>query len=338
MSSCRLCNSSFIQSWTAQDAKSGETLSMALCGGCGLVQQAVLPTDEALKIYYSHNYREDYKSTHQPKAKYVYRAGQSARDRLAFIERAGINPQDKRLLDIGAGGGEFCYMAGKAGFGAAGIEPHVGYSDYAREQYDVAVRTCGIEELGHSEVDVVTMFHVFEHLAHPTDAVKKIWSVLSEQGNLVIEVPNIHQSDASPHNIYFKAHLFYYSRFSLMAAVSQYFELVALEDNNNLFMAFRKRAQPLQSMVLPSAAQIMQTQIRLNQKGWTEYLVEGGGWKKVFLRAAKTVGESRLGKLPARGILDKVWEKRQKQKQPSWLWVGTGGGLIVAMELCLNLF
>lgn len=338
MSTCRLCNSSFIQSWTAQDAKSGERLSMALCGGCGLVQQSELPTDEALKIYYSHNYREDYKSTHQPKAKYVYRAGQAARDRLAFIRRAGVTAQGNRLLDIGAGGGEFCYLAGRAGFDAAGIEPHMGYSDYAREQYDVAVRTCDIDGLEHSEIDVVTMFHVFEHLAHPTDVVRKVWSVLSEQGHLVIEVPNIHQSDASPHNIYFKAHLFYYSRFSLMAAVSQYFELVALEDNNNLFMAFRKRNQPLPAMVLPSPAQITQTQTRLTQKGWTEYLVEGGGWKKVFRRASKAVEEVRLGKIPARDILDRVWTQRAQKKQPVWVWFGTGGGALLAMELCLNIF
>lgn len=49
MNSCRLCNSSFIRNWTAKDAKTGETLQMALCGGCGLVQQSTLPTDEELK-------------------------------------------------------------------------------------------------------------------------------------------------------------------------------------------------------------------------------------------------------------------------------------------------
>jgi len=337
MSSCRLCNSSFIEHWTARDAKSGESLSMALCGGCGLVQQSVLPTDDALKIYYSHNYREDYKATHKPKPKYVYRAGKTAKDRLEFIERAGIDTQAKRLLDIGAGGGEFCYMASKAGFDAQGIEPHVGYSDHAREQYDIAVRTCGIDDLYDNQVDIVTMFHVFEHLARPADAIKKIWSALNEQGHLVIEVPNIHQADASPHNIYFKAHLFYYSRFSLMAAVSKYFELVAVEDSNNLHMAFRKRTEPLQSMILPSSAQIRLTQHRLTQKGWAEYLVEGGGWKKVFRRVAKAAEESVLGKMPAREILDKVWEKKKQKQHPAWIWVGAGGGLVLAMQLFQNM-
>lgn len=330
MNSCRLCNSSFIRNWTAKDAKTGETLQMALCGGCGLVQQSTLPTDEELKIYYSHNYREDYKSTHQPKPKYVYRAGLAAKDRLAFIERAGVQASGKRLLDIGAGGGEFCYMAGKAGFAAQGIEPHHGYSEFARDQYEVSIRTCGIAELEEQQADVVTMFHVFEHLAHPRDVIKKIWNVLDDNGHLVIEVPNIHQADSSPHNIYFKAHLFYYSRYSLMAAVSQYFELVCLEDEHNLFMAFRKRNQPLAEMVLPSPAQVQKTAQRLDQKGWKEYLIEGSGWKKIFLRISKSLDERKLNRHAAKCILDDVWSIQPKRNSVM-IGVGLATGLAVAL-------
>lgn len=333
MNSCRLCNSSFIKNWAAKDAKTGETLHMALCGGCGLVQQSTLPTDEELKIYYSHNYREDYKSTHQPKPKYVYRAGLAAKDRLAFIERAGIQASNKRLLDVGAGGGEFCYMAGKAGFVAQGIEPHHGYSEFARNQYEVSIRTCGIAELEEQQADVVTMFHVFEHLAHPSDVIRKIWDVLDDKGHLVIEVPNIHQADSSPHNIYFKAHLFYYSRYSLMAAVSQYFELVCLEDEHNLFMAFRKRSQALAELVLPSPAQVLNTAQRLDRKGWKEYLVEGGGWKKVFKRIATKIDERKVKSLTAHQILTKVWHTKEK-RQSFWIPIGLASSAVIVLDAC----
>lgn len=332
MNSCRLCNSSFIRNWTAKDAKTGDTLMMALCGGCGLVQQSTLPTDEELKIYYSHNYREDYKSTHQPKLKYVYRAGLAAKDRLAFIERAGIQMGARRLLDIGAGGGEFCYLASKAGFAAQGIEPHHGYSEFARDQYEVSIRTCGIAELEQQQADVVTMFHVFEHLAHPRDVIKKIWDVLDDNGHLVIEVPNIHQADSSPHNIYFKAHLFYYSRYSLMAAVSQYFELVCLEDEHNLFMAFRKRSQPLAEMVLPSPAQVQKTAQRLDQKGWKEYLIKGSGWQKIFLRISRRINERKLNRQAARVILDMVWTTEPKHNS---VMIGVTLAIFTAIALSL---
>lgn len=333
MKSCRLCNQSFSSLWASKDAKSGEQLEMGLCGACGLVQQTQLPTDEELRIYYSHHYREDYKSTHKPKLKYVQRAGQAAKDRLAFMERAGIQASGKRLLDIGAGGGEFCYMASKAGFKVNGIEPHQGYSGFARDEYGVNIQTCGIADLTVAQAQVVTMFHVFEHLARPADAIAKIWSVLADDGHLVIEVPNIHQADASPHNIYFKAHLFYYSRLSLMAAVSQFFELVRVEDEGNLFMAFRRRAQPLSQMVMPSQAQIQLTAKRLAKKGWMEYLFVGGGLMKPFKRLAKAADEACIGKAKPGEVLDRVWES-SNNRRPAYFMLGMIASAALVVEAC----
>lgn len=175
------------------------------------------------------------------------------------------------------------------------------------------------------------MFHVFEHLANPNDVMRKIWSVLSDNGHLVIEVPNIHQADASPHNIYFKAHLFYYSRYSLMCAASQYFELVCVEDAHNLFMAFRKRHQPLVMRVAPSISQIKATAIRLEQKGWKEYLTVGGGWSKVFARAGKWFDESRIKRLLPARILDRAWETGTSRR-PVMIGVGLATSLALAME------
>jgi transcription elongation factor Elf1 len=73
MFSCKLCGASEADFSDHKDAKSKEILSIAFCQSCGLVQQAEIPSDEALKIYYSHNYRTDYKNTYKPKLKYVFR-------------------------------------------------------------------------------------------------------------------------------------------------------------------------------------------------------------------------------------------------------------------------
>ncbi len=333
MTTCRLCNAAFSQTWTVKDAKSSERLEMALCGGCGLVQQVSLPSDAELKIYYSHNYREDYKSTHKPKLKYVHRAGHVAKDRLGFIARAGITATGKRLLDVGAGGGEFCYIASKAGFSVSGIEPHHGYSEFARENYDVAIETAGIADLKAKQADVVTLFHVFEHLAHPQEVITKIWSVLPDDGHLIIEVPNIHQSDASPHNIYFKAHLFYYSRFSLMAAAGQYFEPIRLEDSGNLMVAFKKRSQPLNQQVLPAEAELAVTRKRLSQKGWMEYLFSGGGLAKPFKRVAKVIEEAQLKKQSPRATLDTAWAA-SKNRIPLYTALGAATAIALLVEAC----
>lgn len=323
MSGCRLCESGFSKTWTVKDAKSKETLQMGLCSNCGLVQQTLLPTDDELKVYYSHNYREDYKSVHQPKLKYVRRAGQAALDRLDFMRRAGLTFDGRSLIDIGAGGGEFCYMAGRAGFKASGVEPHCGYSQFAREQYGISVNTQGIADLQYQQADVITLFHVFEHLAHPKAVIEKVWSSLKPGGTLIIEVPNILQADASPHNIYFKAHLFYYSRYSLTAAASPYFELIYSEDAGNLMMAFRRRETPLAQPCYPSKDQLTILNQRLAQKGWSEYLLKGRGWTKPFKRIQRMINEARQTGSTPKQVLDTV-----KPEGPrTWAWVGVSSAM-----------
>ena len=304
--SCRLCGGTAGQHISAVDAKAGGPLPVTMCLDCGLVQQTTLPSSEELRIYYSHNYRQDYKSTYVPKPKHVRRAGQAALSRLAFLRRHGGLSAGARLLDIGAGGGEFVYLAGRAGFRAQGIEPNVGYSEYAKTEYGVDIRTMPVDDLTEASADLVTLFHVLEHIAEPLAVMAKIHGVLSDDGRLLVEVPNILQRDASPHNIYFKAHLFYYSRFTLISAASRWFEPVSVEDEGNLRVLFRRRATPLPAIVLPDEASVAFTRQRLARKGWVEYAFAGGGWLKPLRRVRRIVAESMLPKGSPKSLLDRL--------------------------------
>ncbi len=302
--SCRLCKSNELQNWEVRDAKSSEKLIMSLCLNCSLVQQAQIPSDNELKIYYSHNYREDYKSTYHPKLKHVRRAGVVALDRLSFMRQIGLTPKGQQLIDIGAGGGEFCYMANLAGFHAIGIEPHLGYSEYSRSNYNIRIDTCGIADIQNQSADIVTLFHVLEHLAHPDQVMVKIWSILRENGYLVVEVPNILQADASPSNIYFKAHLYYFSRYSLWATASKYFDLVNIEDQGNLLMVLKKRSKPLIERMDPKPEEWVKIRQRMASKGWFEYLTVGGGFFKPISRIGRIWTESRIQETTPKAVLD----------------------------------
>ena len=250
-SPCRSCARAIPTTWSVTDAKSGEHMLMGACATCSLVQQMDLPSEAALHIYYAHHYRRDYKSTDQPRLKHVQRAGLTALERLDRMAAVNVFGQGQRLVDIGAGGGEFCFMAQLKGFDVQGIEPNHGYSEFAREHYGIEVTTAGVADIPAQSADVVTMFHVLEHLAHPQQVAEKVWHILRPGGLWVIEVPNILQADASPHNIYFKAHLFYYSRHSLHAATSRFFEVRHLQDDGNLFAVLARRTEPLDQMLWP---------------------------------------------------------------------------------------
>jgi len=302
---CKLCDTSSFRPINTIDAKSKEKLLLAFCNTCSLIQQESIPSDDELRIYYSHNYRQDYKNTYAPKLKYVRRAGLAAKDRINFLKQ-NVDIANKSLLDIGAGGGEFVYLASRNGFISSGIEPNEGYSEYAKKEYGVDIQTMMLDKLEAASADVVTLFHVFEHMANPNNVMKKIANVLNDDGVLFIEVPNILQNDASPHNIFFKAHLFYYSHYSLVTAASKYFEVIKIDDQKNLKAIFKKRKVPLDGILVPSSEEMAITQKRLKNKGWMEYLFIGGGLLKPFKRIKQTILEKNLGYTTPKELLDKL--------------------------------
>jgi len=309
MFNCAVCGNQAHDQFKVPDAKSNEALDISICVACGLVQQSHLPTGDELRIYYSHTYRIDYKNNYSPKSKYVLRAGIAAKKRIAILKKHIDNSKNLSLLDVGAGGGEFVYIATRHGFTARGIEPNLGYSEYAREQYGVEIQTSMLANIETNSADIITMFHVLEHMAHPKQVVSKIYDALKKDGILFIEVPNILQNDASPSNIFFKAHLLYFSKYSLVELLSTHFDALSVFDSGNLIGLFKKKSVPLEDIKIDDAS-YPQTLKRLSSKGWIEYIFTGGGWKKPFKRLARHLTELKMGKLSARQILDDVYEHK----------------------------
>ena len=303
---CKLCSMNVAMGLQVADAKSGGALPISLCEHCGLVQQTNIPLEDELKVYYSHHYRQDYKNTYSPKLKHVRRAGLVAIERINFLNENLNAPRKLKLLDIGAGGGEFVYLSGKSDFNSCGIEPNKGYSDYAKEEYGIDVKAQMLDELSSGSADIVTIFHVFEHMAKPEAAMKKIAEILTDDGLLFIEVPNILTKNASPHNIFFKAHLFYYSQSSLISAASQFFAPVAIESGYNLRILFKKKKQFLSAPVFPENHDVTFTKQRISEKGWLEYLFVGKGIFKPFKKITQIITEKRIKSISPKELLDNL--------------------------------
>jgi 2-polyprenyl-3-methyl-5-hydroxy-6-metoxy-1,4-benzoquinol methylase len=98
-----------------------------------------------------------------------------------------------RLLDIGAGKGEFLKAAAQYGFEATGIEPSARFSEYGKNQLGVNIFQGflgSVEAITGHRYDVVVMNHVLEHVEQPVDLLNQIHSYLDNGGILFIEVPN----------------------------------------------------------------------------------------------------------------------------------------------------
>jgi trans-aconitate methyltransferase len=107
-------------------------------------------------------------------------------------EYCGAEASSKKVIDIGAGTGDFVYTARQMDFEAYGYE----VSDYARERanrkYNLELWSGDIYRLPiepHS-IDVIHLNHVFEHLTDPHGMLELFREWLTSRGLLVVEVPN----------------------------------------------------------------------------------------------------------------------------------------------------
>lgn len=198
-------------------SRDGTPLHTILCQGCGIARTDPLPKAGELEAFYREEYWLTYKGVLTPRRKHVLRAARLARQRLSelspfVLERTG-------LLDIGAGGGEFVYLARAAGFDARGVEPNAGYAGYAREVLKLPVEagTWQTVALPKGTFAAVTMFHVLEHLPDPLACLRTIAQWLQPGGVLFVEVPNLLSPVGNPARRFHQAHVVHFTPETLHA-------------------------------------------------------------------------------------------------------------------------
>ena len=112
-SPCTLCGG-FSGTVIADRDRDGKPFTVVCCSSCGLARVEPLPTQDALARFYAERYRLEYKQASRPSGRHIVRAARIAAERIAILCR--LLPKGGRLLDCGAGGGEFVYLAGRNGF------------------------------------------------------------------------------------------------------------------------------------------------------------------------------------------------------------------------------
>lgn len=132
------------------------------------------------------------------------------------------------ILDIGAGTGEFLLTCKNDGWHVTGTEP----SDLAKQS--AFQKGIGMEEslanLADHSFDVITMWHVLEHVPDLEQQLKDLKRLLKPNGVLLVAVPNYKSYDAKVYQEYWAAydvpiHLWHFSK----NAISKIFALQSMK-------------------------------------------------------------------------------------------------------------
>jgi 2-polyprenyl-3-methyl-5-hydroxy-6-metoxy-1,4-benzoquinol methylase len=128
-----------------------------------------------------------------------------------------INAQSEKgtLLDIGAGTGDFLVGAKKEGWQTTGIEP----SEKAKA---IAINkgvnfSDNLSELESYSFDVITMWHVLEHVPNLEEYIIELKRLLKPSGTIIIAVPNFKSFDAEYYGKFWAAydvprHIWHFSK------------------------------------------------------------------------------------------------------------------------------
>lgn len=135
---------------------------------------------------------------------------------------------EKKLLDIGCGTGDFLLTAKQNGWDVSGIEPNKKARAIANEKINNKVfDTEYLSMFEEHSFDVISLWHVLEHLPNLEAHILKLKELLKPDGTLIIAVPNHNSYDAKHYKECWAAydvprHLWHFNRDAIRKLVSKF--------------------------------------------------------------------------------------------------------------------
>ncbi|MGV3766573.1 MAG: class I SAM-dependent methyltransferase [Chitinophagaceae bacterium] len=218
--SCPACRSTQIQPVTEvkDHSISGTVFSVWTCAQCTLRFTQDVPPADAIGPFYAATHYVSHSDTEEGLVNKVY---QLVKKRTIKGKVNKINQwcEGKKgtLLDIGCGTGSFLAAMKTDGWKVDGLEPDPGARTLAAEKTGQDILAPEkLYELPASSYDVITLWHVLEHVHDLQGYAASFQRLLKPGGKLLIAVPNYTSADAQHYGGFWAAwdvprHLYHFS-------------------------------------------------------------------------------------------------------------------------------
>ncbi len=204
---------------------SGEKFQLYYDDNYDMLVTSPKPLSEELEKYYQ---SEDYISHTDSKRSlfeklYHLVKTYSLNKKVSLISK--LNDGPGKLLDIGAGTGDFLSVAKKKGWNVTGTEPNSVAKNLAQQKgIDLLSETSDFEE---EQFDIITMWHVLEHVPDLQNQIKELKRLVKPNGYVIIAVPNFKSYDAKYYTSFWAAydvprHLWHFSKKAIQQLFSEH--------------------------------------------------------------------------------------------------------------------
>tara|TARA_E500000178_G_scaffold201804_1_gene199568 strand:- start:742 stop:1566 length:825 start_codon:yes stop_codon:yes gene_type:complete len=166
---------------------------------------ALKTTPELSEAELEHYYPKTGYASHQTRANsfkskvYAWVKRSNIKSKLNWIRQYATKGH---MLDYGAGNGDFALAAEQAGWQVVVYETSLGAIETLKQRQLFVVA----KPLQENQFDVITLWHVFEHINRPEEALASFYKSLKPGGVLALAVPNTASWDAKHYKSFWAAY------------------------------------------------------------------------------------------------------------------------------------
>ncbi|WP_321334055.1 class I SAM-dependent methyltransferase [uncultured Bacteroides sp.] len=207
---CPLCGSTHLRPFlTCRDFyASGEPFELFRCDDCSFTFTRGFPVEAEIGKYYETPDYISHSDTKKGAMNFIYHLVR----RYMLAKKARLVSREAHLrvgkiLDIGTGTGYFANAMQMRGWEVEAIEKNAAARAFAQEHFALKVKSeDALSTFGAGTFDVITLWHVMEHLEHLNETWERFSELLTEKGVLIIAVPNCASYDAERYGEHWAAY------------------------------------------------------------------------------------------------------------------------------------
>lgn len=236
-------------------------LNNVVCRKCGLVYINPRPENDDIKKYYtSESYRKQFHKNNYKQESYEYASIWETTQRVNFLKTnigidnfgiknksimASVPLKNKTILDVGCNTGRVLNCFKQMGWKELGIEPTQAIVECAKKEFGINILPGFANQIKNQRFDIITYFHVLEHVASPTSEMKLARNLLNDDGVILIFVPDILKPEGKFEHFLQHPHIYHFCPRTLELVMKKVgFKLVHLDHDKKGIRSIFVKAPP----------------------------------------------------------------------------------------------